>query len=245
VAGVDLNFNGWGNKQICVYDSEVARQVLERLGLERFVAPFVSEGGALVVDGRGTVMATESSIIEPDRNPDQTKEQLTDEILAYVGAEKMLWVPGHANHDITDDHMDSLAHFVGEAKVVVSQPSEADAKDGWARSERLALKLLEKDTNARGEALECLTLQESGEIPAHQHRATFLNDYVNWYVCNEAVLIPAFDDPVSDGLARAFIGGLYPGRTVEQLRIDTLAAGGGGIHCATQQQAASPRRRAR
>jgi agmatine deiminase len=176
--------------------------------------------------------------LEPHRNPGRTREELTEDILAYLGQEKMLWVPGLAGHDITDDHIDGLARFVGRSTVVVNQPFEPKAKDPWADSERLAFSLLQADRNARGEPVRCLPLTESQEIPPGEHRSTFANEYVNWYVCNGAVLVPSFDSPRTDRMAKHLIGSLYPGRTVEQLRIDTIAAGGGGIHCCTQQQPA-------
>ena len=109
LAGLDLNFNGWGDKQVHPNDARIAREVLALLGVKRFRAPFVSEGGALEADGHGTVMATESSIINPNRNPGQPKGRLTTEICGYLGARKMIWVPGLKGHDITDDHIDSLA----------------------------------------------------------------------------------------------------------------------------------------
>jgi agmatine deiminase len=238
LAGLQLNFNGWGKKQVHEHDSQVARLVLEHLGLPRFDAPFVSEGGALVVDGHGTVLATESSLLEPQRNPGRTREELTADILAYLGQEKMLWVPGLAGHDITDDHIDGLARFVGSSKVLVNQPFNPHAGDAWAKSERLAFSLLQADTNAQHKPLHPIPLTESNAIPPGQHRSSFANEYVNWYVCNGAVLIPAFDSPETDEIARQLIGSLYPSRAVEQLRIDTIAAGGGGIHCCTQQQPA-------
>jgi agmatine deiminase len=108
LAGLDLNFNGWGGKQAHAHDATIAREVLRLLGLRRFRAPFVSEGGALVADGQGTVMATESSIINPNRNPGLSKARLGRDILEYLGARKMVWVPGLRGHDITDDHIDGL-----------------------------------------------------------------------------------------------------------------------------------------
>ena len=240
LAGIDLNFNGWGRKQVHSNDAKIAREVLGLLGLPRFDAPFVSEGGALEVDGHGTAMATESSIIEPDRNPGKTKAKLTVEICAYLGVDKVVWVPGLKNHDITDDHIDGLARFVKPGLIVVDQPANPRAQDVWAKSERQALRIFRSSTDARGRVLECLISRESKTIPPGGRPSIFVNVYVNWYVCNGAVLIPSFDDPDSDAAANRLVAQLYPDREVVQLRIDTLAEGGGGIHCATQQQPAVP-----
>jgi agmatine deiminase len=238
LAGLDLNFNGWGNKQAHAHDARIAREVLGLLGVRRFIAPFVSEGGALVVDGQGTVMATESSIINPNRNPGQSKARLTTEICDYLGARKMVWVPGLRGHDITDDHIDGLARFVHGPEVVVDQPANPHASDAWAVSERQALRILRRSTDAAGRPLRCRISRESKTIPPHENPQLFVNVYVNWYVCNGAVLIPRFGDPDADAAAHHLVRGLYPHRQIVQLTIDNLAEGGGGIHCATQQQPA-------
>jgi agmatine deiminase len=238
LAGLDMNFNGWGNKQVHAHDARIAREVLRLLGIRRFTAPFVSEGGALVVDGQGTVMATESSIINPNRNPGQSKARLTTEICDYLGARKMIWVRGLRGHDITDDHIDGLARFVRGPEVVVDQPANPHASGPWAVSERQALRILRRSTDAAGRLLRCRISRESKTIPPHENPRLFVNVYVNWYVCNGAVLIPTFGDPQADEAARCLVRGLYPHREVIQLTINNLAEGGGGIHCATQQQPA-------
>jgi agmatine deiminase len=238
LAGLDMNFNGWGNKQAHAHDARIAREVLGLLGVRRFTAPFVSEGGALVVDGQGTVMATESSIINPNRNPGQSKGELTTEICDYLGARKMIWVPGLRGHDITDDHIDGLARFVRGSEVVVDQSANPRARNVWAVSERQALRILRRSTDAVGRPLRCRISRESKTIPPHENPQLFVNVYVNWYVCNGAVLIPRFGDPYADEAAHDLVRGLYPHREIIQLTINNLAEGGGGIHCATQQQPA-------
>lgn len=238
MAGLDLNFNGWGHRQVHRHDARVAEQVLAHLGVPRIVAPFVAEGGALEVDGHGTAVATASSLVNDNRNPGKSKDELTQEICAAIGVRELIWVPGVRNHDITDDHIDSLARFVGPADVVVDQPGFAHATDVWAKSERKALKILQGSKDAQGRALRCRNSRESRTIPAGAHPALFVNVYVNWYVCNGAVLIPEFDDAQADAAARHLVGELYPHREVVPLRIDHVAEGGGGIHCITQQQPA-------
>jgi agmatine deiminase len=238
LAGLDMNFNGWGNKQAHANDARIARQVLALLGVPRFTAPFVAEGGALEVDGWGAVMATESSIINPNRNPGRSRAQLTAEICGYLGARTMIWVPGLAGHDITDDHIDGLARFAGPADVLVDQPADPAATNAWAVSERQALTILRQSRDAAGRLLRCRISRESATIPPHENPGLFVNVYVNWYVCNGAVLIPRFGDRNADGAARSLVASLYPGREIVQLTIDNLAEGGGGIHCVTQQQPA-------
>jgi agmatine deiminase len=238
LAGLDLNFSGWGHKQVHVNDARVAHQIIDLLVIERVRAPFVSEGGALETDGHGTAMATASSIVNANRNPGRSRAQITAWIRDYLGVRKVLWVPGLKGQDITDDHIDGLARFVHPGTVVVSQQADPHASNQWAKSERRALRILSNGTDSQRRKLHCLLSYESSRIPPGQDPNTFVNTYVNWYLCNGAVLIPAFDDSRADAAARELVAHLYPDRAVEQLRIDNLAAGGGGIHCATQQQPA-------
>jgi len=229
LAGLDMNFNGWGNKQTHPNDARVARQVLALLRVPRFAAPFVAEGGALEVDGKGTVMATESSIMNPNRNPDKSKALLTAEICSSLGAHTMIWVPGLKGHDITDDHIDGLARFVRSAEVVVDQPADPRGRNPWADSERQALAILARSRNAAGRLLRCRISRESATIPPHENPNLFVNVYVNWYVCNDAVLIPKFGDRRADDDARGLVAELYFGRKIVQVTINNLAEGGGGI----------------
>jgi agmatine deiminase len=238
LAGLDLNFNGWGRKQVHDNDARVAREIIDLLGIRRFRAPFVAERGGLETDGHGTAMATESSIVNINRNPGRSKAQITAWIGNYLGVRKVLWLPGLVGQDITDDHIDSLARFVHPGTVVVSQPADPNATNQWARSERQALGILSNAIDVGHQKLHCLISRESSRIPIGQDPNTFVNVYLNWYLCNGAILIPAFGDPRADAEARERVAHLYPDRAIEQLRIDTIAAGGGSIHCATQQQPA-------
>jgi agmatine deiminase len=239
LAGLDLNFSGWGGKQVHDNDALVAGRILELLNVPRIQAPFVAEGGGLEFDGDGTVMATESSIVNDNRNPGKTKDQLEAEILRAVGATKMVWVPGVRGQDITDDHIDSLARFVRPGLIAVDQPADPSFTNVWATSEKRALRVLDGTVDARDRALRHVISRESLEIPPGMNRNLFVNVYVNWYVCNGAVILPAFGDARADAVARAQVRRLYPDREAVQLRIDHLGEGGGGIHCATQQQPAA------
>ena len=101
-----------------------------------------------------------------------------------------------------------------------------------------ALTILEGSTDTAGRLLKCRISRESATIPPHENPNLFVNVYANWYLCNGAVLIPRFGDWSADDAGRSLVADLYPGWEVVQLTIDSLAEGGGGIHCATQQQPA-------
>jgi len=237
LSGLSMNFNGWGNQQVHNLDALVAKEVLSYLGLSCTVTPFVAEGGAIVTDGLGTGLATATSIVNSNRNPGKTQAQLSTEIIAAFGLTEMLWLPGTiVSGDITDDHIDALAQWVGEAKLVVAQPYSQSETDPFSVDEKNSWKLLQGMKDSLGNSFTLYASDCSKSIPPGESASTFDNVYMNWYPVNGAIMVPAFDDPVYDPACVALAGELFPGRKVVQMRIDGLGAGGGGIHCSTQQQ---------
>ena len=111
----DLNFNGWGGKQVHPNDGRVARRVAQRLGLPVLGNGLVGEAGGVESDGQGTLIAHESSWINPNRNRGP-KSAVSALLLEALGAEKVIWAPGVKGADITDYHIDSLAPFVAPGR---------------------------------------------------------------------------------------------------------------------------------
>ncbi|MEV6066266.1 agmatine deiminase family protein [Nocardia sp. NPDC052001] len=236
LAGVDLHFNGWGNKQQHRRDAAVAGTLLNRLGLPRVDAPIVGEGGSIEIDGEGTLMATESSLVNANRNPGKSRADIERALQDLFGVSKVIWVKGVAGQDITDYHIDSLARFADPGTVIISQPPEGD--DVWVRAYDQAFEVLRNETDAKGRKLEIVQLPEPDPANLGQRGDSFLSSYVNFYVANNAVIMPRFGDRAADDHAKGIVADLHPGRTVVQVEINTVAEGGGGIHCATQQQPA-------
>ncbi|HWO61681.1 MAG TPA: agmatine deiminase family protein [Umezawaea sp.] len=229
LAGVDNNFTGWGGKQACPEDGRVARRVLEHYGVPRIVAPLVTEGGSLQVDGRGTLMATESSIVNDNRNLARTRAEVEADLKAVLGVTRVIWFPGVRGADITDGHVDGYVRFAGPGTVVLGRPGPSATPDETAlypRTREICV--------AHGFDVVDLVAPDHAELGPRG--ADFLASYINYYLVDGAVVAPAFGDPVADRNAADVLAGLHPGRTVVQVRIDVPAEGGGGIHCATQQQ---------
>ncbi|MFH8288311.1 agmatine deiminase family protein [Streptomyces sp. NPDC018059] len=233
IAGVDLNFNGWGGKQPHARDRRVARRVLSDRGVPRIEAPIVGEGGAIEVDGAGTLLATESSLVNANRNPGMSRDDVERALKRLFGVTEVLWVDGVRGKDITDYHIDALARFAAPGVVVMSTPSSTTAEDVWTRAYRQARDTLATAKDARGKTLDLIDLPEPADIG--RRGRDFLASYVNYYVANGAVIMPRFGDKKADGDAAAIVRDLYPGREVTQVPVDALGEGGGGIHCATQQ----------
>lgn len=238
VAGIDTRFNGWGGKQDHGRDGRVAERLLDHLAIPRLVAPVVTEGGSLEVDGAGTLMVTASSIVNDNRNPCRARADLEADLRSMLGVDHVIWMPGIAGGDITDGHIDGLARFVAPGHVVLNAPGpRADAEDRTLY--RRARETLAGAADAAGRALSVVELPEADPRRTGPHGPDFLASYVNYSLLDGAVLVPAFGDPTADDRAAGLLHDLHPGRDVVQVRIDALAEGGGGIHCATQQQPAA------
>ncbi|MFE4973457.1 agmatine deiminase family protein [Kitasatospora sp. NPDC056651] len=238
IAGVDLDFNGWGDKQTHAEDSLVARRLLDHYRITRLQAPVTGEGGGIEVDGQGTLMATESSWVNGNRNPDKSRDLIEAGLRESLGVEKVIWFRGVAGQDITDCHVDALARFAGPGTVVLHRPAADTPPDVWTTASAQALGVLRSQTDARGRAIEVVDLPEPDAGLIRGTGKEFLATYVNYYVCNGGLVVPRFGDRAADDRAAGIIGDLHPGRTVTRVDIDHIAAGGGGIHCATQQQPA-------
>ena len=230
---IGLGFNGWGRKQAYGSDSKVAGKVAVNVGLNFARAGFVGEGGAIETDGDGTVMATESSLVNANRNRGMTKAQIERAILDAYGATKMIWVAGVRGQDITDDHIDATSRFIRPGVVMVQVPPSYRT-DVYAQDARQQLAVLRAATDARGRRLQVIEM--AGPDALRDSSPDFLDSYVNFAVVNGAVVTAQFGDAAKDAACRATLTAAFPTRTVVQLDVDRLHGGGGGIHCITMQE---------
>lgn len=228
-----FNFNGWGGKQVHRKDGQIARRVAEHMGLDLFDVGLVGEPGGAEFDGEGTVIAHESSWINPNRNP-ESKVEVEHMLLENYGAEKVIWAPGIKGQDITDYHIDALARFITSGTVLIQIAEGIDPSDPWSRAAFETYEILCAATDAKGRPLDLVTLPDPLNIRALSY--DFVASYVNYYVCNGAVITSEFGDRNADEHARSVLSELYPDREVVMLNTDPVGAFGGGIHCATQQQ---------
>lgn len=233
LAVTQFNFNGWGNKQTHGNDGKIAARVAERLGLPVFDAGLVGEAGGVETDGHGTLIAHESTFINPNRNKG-SKAEIEAMLLETMGAKKMIWAPGIKGADITDYHIDALARFVKPGQVLIQMGEEVDAQDPWSVSAFETHDILAQATDADGRKLELVLLPEPYDIRIDS--PDFVSSYVNYYVCNGAVIAAEFGDKAADAEAAEILADLYPGREIVMLNIDAVGEVGGGIHCATHEQ---------
>lgn len=228
-----IRFNGWGRKQPHANDAKIAERVAARLGLPVIDSGLVGEQGGVEHDGAGTLLAHASCWDNPNRNR-LPRSEIEARLLRALGGQRMIWAPGVKGKDITDYHIDALARFVAPGKVLIQLGEAADPDDPWSVSGHQTLGILKAARDAQGRQLEIVRLPDPLDIRSRQ--PDFVASYVNYYVCNGAVIAAQFGDKAADGRAKELLQQLYPGRAVTMLEIDPIGESGGGIHCATQQQ---------
>jgi agmatine deiminase len=251
--GVDWIFNAWGGLHDGLYsdwqrDDEAARKVLEIERADRYRAPFVLEGGAIHVDGEGTVLTTEECLLSPGRNPTLSREQIERLLCDHLGADKVLWLGAGVIDDETTGHVDNIACFTAPGVVALtwtddtSDPQHAVSADAERR-------LLEM-TDARGRSIEVHRIHQPGPLTVTEAEASGVRpaagtkpraagarlaaSYVNFYLANGRVVHPLLD-PRWDGAASEKLAELFPAREIVGVPGREILLGGGNVHCITQQ----------
>lgn len=236
LAAVNFNFNGWGEKQEYDDDAQVAAFVSRQAGIALLTTKLVLEGGGVEVDGQGSAIITESCVLNPNRNPGVSKKQCEVELKRLLGLDKIIWLPGIAGRDITDGHTDFYARFTSPGVVVAGYEPDSSSEEHAVTKRHLDI--LRKAIDAQGRKLKVISLPGPTKVRAKFENKEFAAGYINFYVCNGAVIAPEFGDIKTDRNTRDILKDLFPKREIIQLNIDAIAAGGGGIHCTTQQQVA-------
>lgn len=217
-----IHFNGWGRYRL-PNDEQIAARVADHMGLPLYDAGLIGEPGGAETNGRGLVMAHESSWINDNRNPGMSKADVTDRLASAYGADRVIWGPGVAGRDVTDAHIDGFARFTPSGAVLMQHDTTAP-NDPFNRATAALMQTL---------ASENIDVET---IPyAFDGRINDVCYYVNYYVCNGAVIMSEFGDPEPDATAFEAVRRHYPDREVVRLNADRLIGLGGGIHCATQQ----------
>lgn len=235
VAGTAWRFNAWGGKTPrYADDAHVAERILAGVEVPAYHSSLVLEGGAIHTDGAGTIITTESVVLNQNRNPGISKAEAEQELCRALGARKVIWLPGDLESavvDITDGHIDGLVVFVRPGVVLFeSNPVATGAAARMSAENRRALELA---TDAEGRRLEIIAIDDAHE--AQTEHELFCRSYVNFYIANGGIVMPRYGTD-GDRRARDVIAAAFPGHRIVQVDIHAIAAGGGGIHCITQQQ---------
>ncbi|MBT6273841.1 MAG: agmatine deiminase family protein [Chromatiales bacterium] len=233
-AGVDLNFNGWGDKQAHHADAKIATYVSRRADVPVLKANVVAEGGGIEVDGEGTAILTESCFINDNRNPELDKLAIEHALADLFGLYKVIWLPGLRGQDITDGHTDFYVRFVRPGVVVAAVDSDPDSPNHAVTKQHLAI--LKEATDALERPIKVIELENPTSFRGEELSEDFAASYLGFYVCNGAVIAQQFGDEMTDLAVKKILTSEFPKRELVQLDMDGIAAGGGSIHCATQQE---------
>lgn len=251
VAAINWTFDAWGGKGEAYYgddvglDDEVPRHICETLGLKRFDSDLILEGGAIEVNGAGTLMAARDCVLTARERFAGTAAQVQglveDELARMLGVEHFHWVPDVAfEGDDTDGHIDNLARFVGPSTIVTVVGSSA--RDPLHAPLQANLRHLQglRDRQDRPYEVVAIPLPHPQVFAAPgRERHRYPASYANFYIGNHAVLVPTYADP-NDREALDTLQGLFPGRQVIGIDCCDYLLGLGAIHCSTQQQPRPP-----
>jgi len=254
VRGVAWDFNAYGGLNGGLYfpwdqDRKINRKVMEIENVDWYRAPLILEGGAIHVDGQGTLLTTEECLLNPNRNPQLSREDIQTQLRQYLNVQKMIWLPRGVMLDETDGHIDELVCFARPGEVLLTWTD--DTSDPQYPVSKEALDILKGSTDARGRSFTVHKLHQPGPLymtaaesrgidydeDAEPRRAgdRLAGSYINFYIANGGVVVPLFDDPF-DRPALSRIAAVFPERKVVGVPGREILLGGGCVHCITQQQ---------
>jgi agmatine deiminase len=253
--GINWAFNAWGGTYNGLYqnweqDNAFALKFLEKQKMDVYDASdFVMEGGAIHVDGEGTAVVTKTCLLSPGRNPHLTKEEIEKRLKEMLQVTKVIWLPCGIFQDETDEHVDNMFAFTSPGEAVLAWTDQQD--DPQYEMSRKALAVLNSETDARGRKIKvhklpvpqksvCIEEDDLAGLiaePGEDVRTIgerLAASYVNFYIANSCVLVPAFGD-LHDAEAATLLSRLFPDRNIVQIPARKILVGGGNIHCITQQ----------
>jgi agmatine deiminase len=228
----DWIFNGWGGKyKAYEHDDGVAKSIAELLGAPAFAHTLVLEGGALEVNGAGICLTTEQCLLNTNRNPHLSQAEIEHFLKASLGVSQIVWLGDGVAGDDTDGHIDDIARFVNPTTIACAV--EGDPKDANYAPLHENLERLEGARDHRGSRFDLVSLPSPRPVLWQGSRLPA--SYANFYIANEVVLVPIFDDP-ADQKALGILSELFSTRKAIGIRCTDVVAGLGAIHCVTQQE---------
>ncbi len=253
-AGVDWVFNAWGGHTNGLYspwdlDDQVAASVLAQLGLHRYRSDLVMEGGALHVDGEGTLLTTAECLLDPGRNASLDQAAIEYELCDTLNVDRVLWLPWGVYGDETNGHVDNVACFVKPGEVLLAWTDDPEHPDYHRCRENRAYLEGAADATGRSLTVHPMPLPPRLTLPAEVAEQIYPREgtqprqagdvlaasYVNFYLCNGGLIMPTFGVP-GDTEAQNLLAELFPERTVVPVPSREILYGGGNIHCITLQE---------
>jgi agmatine deiminase len=231
---LDWKFNSWGEKYgACDLDDVVPHRLADRFGFECLDVPLVLEGGSIDVNGAGSLLTTESCLLNPNRNSGMTKAEIEERLRVYLGVSKILWLGDGIAGDDTDGHVDDLARFVSRDTIVTVIEHDRADDNYQPLAENLERLRAMRDQEGKPFRIETLPMPPA----LHYEGQRLPASYANFYIANGAVMVPTFGCPM-DEQALVTLARLFPDRKVLAFHCLDLVRGLGTIHCLTQQHPA-------
>lgn len=233
LAAVDWIHNAWGNNyNNYEQDGQIATKIAYNTQAKLYHAPLVMEGGAIHVDGEGTVLTTKECLLNPNRNPQLTPSEIENLLKEFLNCEKIIWLNEGLVEDETNGHVDEIACFIAPGKVLCLITEDKQDPNYFRLQENL--QVLKDSVDAKGRHLEVYSVLQPPETQLNGKRLSL--SYINFYHANKGIVMPAFGYEVFDKAACQLISALFPSYKIMQVPAMDIFAGGGGIHCITQQQ---------
>ncbi|MEO6781103.1 MAG: agmatine deiminase family protein [Bradyrhizobium sp.] len=231
IVAIDWNFNGWGSTRDrkARPGDKLAKMVA--FGDVHVSAPFVAEGGALISDGKGTIITTRSCLLNRNRNAGSAAIDI-EEGLRSLGGRRVIWLEGDEMEPITSGHVDGYVMFGETGEVLVEGQSGINEVADAVRGRDI--ETLRSSIDAQGIPLNVKIVAPPRDNIFTYKSVLFAPAYLNAYVANGAVIMGMFGDPERDELAGSALQTAFPGRQVRMIKIDHIAGGGGGVRCLTQ-----------
>ncbi|WP_138495067.1 agmatine deiminase family protein [Paenibacillus pinistramenti] len=236
-AGINWNFNAWGEKyKPYDLDNQVAGQLLSRYGIKQFDAPITMEGGSFHVDGEGTLITTEECLLNENRNPHLSREEIEQVLKDYLHVDQIIWLKRGLSGDETDGHVDNVACFAAPGMVILQVCDDPSDENYEITQENLAI--LEAAADAKGRKIEVIRIQQPPAAHFGDSRLTL--SYLNFYFVNGGIILPVFGGAAeeTDRLAQEVLERTFPDRRVRTVNGMAVIREGGNVHCTTQQMPA-------
>lgn len=234
VSAVRFDFNGWGGR-FPPYDKDarVPSSLAGMLNMRCYEAPMVLEGGSICVDGEGTLLTTESCLLNRNRNPQLTREGIEEVLRSYLGVKKVLWLKQGIHKSMIDGHIDGIAAFARPSTVLLAKTDDESNPNKPVMRENK--EILSTMTDAKGRSIEVIDfpMPSLRELAGRWIAAC----YANFYFANGGIVAPVFGCK-EDRAAIEVLETTFPGYEVVGVRSEHIAIGGGDVHCITQQRPA-------
>lgn len=255
--GIDWQFNAYGGLEEGLYfpwdkDALVAQKVLEITAVDRYVAPIVAEGGSIHVDGQGTLLTTEDCLLNANRNPDFSQEEVETALRNYLNVDEIIWLRCEVEGDETNGHVDQLCCFARPGEIILTWTDEPGSIYYDVVREAYETLMTTRDAQGRRFKIHKLPLSDPMVLTEEEALGIDVTDaafkrqsgmplvdtYINFYIANGGVVVPTFNQPQKDRQALQILAEIFPNRKVVGVPSREIGIGGGLIHCITQQQPA-------